>query len=197
MNKKMLRGVLTACLLLACSIGFAQSPGPERNWSDLSKGSSLVCVCVVEGGFLVIRSDKDVSISKPLPNGNVIVELQNPNEYVLGRLFRVRLRDILRANVTAQRGSAIDVFIPGLFPKEGQPVLSEKQTYVLFLSVLNRRQLDEFKQAVVDRPKGSNRRTSFPRLAYQVVSSAAVIPLDGLSSGQLDEIRRTLRPRKE
>jgi hypothetical protein len=66
----------------------------------------------------------------------VIVELQNPADYVLGSLVRLRVKEVIKQNGTVKPGETINIFLPGFFRPAGQPILAEKQSYMVFLSPL-------------------------------------------------------------
>lgn len=132
----MLRFAAIGILLLGGSICLSQTPAVTPSWQELSTKSSLVVIGTINESSLVIRPDKEVSKPKPLSNGQVIVELQDPADYVLGRLVRLRVKEVIKQNGTVKPGESINIFLPGFFRAEGQPLLAEKQSYMVFLSPL-------------------------------------------------------------
>ena len=132
----MVRFVAIGILLLGGSICLSQTPAVTPSWQERATTSSLVVIGIIDESSLVIRPDKEVSETKPLSNGQVIVELQNPADYVLGSLVRLRLKEVIKQNGTVKSGETINIFLPGFFRAEGQPLLAERQSYMVFLSPL-------------------------------------------------------------
>jgi hypothetical protein len=132
----MVRFVALGIFLLGGSICLAQTPVVTPSWQELATTSSLVVIGIIDESSLVIRPDKEVSKAKPLPNGQVIVELQNPADYVMGRLVRLRVKEVIKQNGTVKPGETINIFLPGFFRAAGQPLVAEKQSYIVFLSPL-------------------------------------------------------------
>jgi len=132
----MVRFAAIGIFLLSGSICLSQTPVVTPSWQELATTSSLVVIGIVDESSLVIRPDREISKAKPLSNGQVIVELQNPADYVLGSLVRLRLKEVIKQNGTVKSSETINIFLPGFFPAEGQPVLAEKQSYLVFLSPL-------------------------------------------------------------
>jgi hypothetical protein len=132
----MVRFAAIGIFLLGGSICLSQTPAVTPSWQELATMSSLVAIGIVDESSLVIRSDKEVSKAKPLSNGQVIVELQNPADYIMGSLVRLRLKEVIKQNGTVKPGETINIFLPGFFSAEGQPILEEKQSYMVFLSPL-------------------------------------------------------------
>jgi hypothetical protein len=132
----MVRFAAIGIFLLSGSICLSQTPAVTPSWQELATTSSLVVIGIVDESSLVIRPDREISKAKPLSNGQVIVELQNPADYVLGSLVRLRLKEVIKQNGTVKSGETINIFLLGFFPAEGQPVLAEKQSYLVFLSPL-------------------------------------------------------------
>jgi hypothetical protein len=115
----------------------AQTPAGSPNWPELAAKSTAAVVCVIDDVSLVLRSDREISKAKPLPNGQTRVELQNPAEYVLGRLARVKITEVIKDDGNVKVDRTVNIFLPGFLPTEGQPGLVQGQTYLLFLSTLS------------------------------------------------------------
>src|SRR5258707_11046987 len=82
-------------LLLMSGATLTQTPGAEVNYTSLAGRSSVVAIGVVEGTQWAIRPDKRNSRMTPLPNGRQIVEFQDPSQYVVGRVARLRVSEVL------------------------------------------------------------------------------------------------------
>jgi hypothetical protein len=132
----MIRFVTIGIFLLGSSICLSQTPAVTPSWQELATTSSLVVIGTIDESSLVIRPDKEISKPKPQPNGQVIVELQNPADYILGRLVRLRVKEVIKQNGTVKPGETINIFLPGFFRPADQPILAEKQSYMVFLSPL-------------------------------------------------------------
>jgi hypothetical protein len=132
----MVRFAAIVIFLLGGSICLSQTPAVTPSWQELATTSSLVVIGIIDESSLVIRPDKEVSKAKPLSNGQVIVELQNPADYILGRLVRLRVKEVIKQNGTVKPGETINIFLPGFFRPASQPLLAEKQSYMVFLSPL-------------------------------------------------------------
>src|SRR5262249_36110881 len=96
----MLRFAAIGIFLLGGSICLSQTPAVTPSWQELATTSSLVVIGIIDESSLVIRADREVSKPKPQPNGQVIVELQNPADYVLGSLVRLRVKEVIKQNGT-------------------------------------------------------------------------------------------------
>jgi hypothetical protein len=191
----MIRFALVICCFLVHSINTAQSPNTRLEWGELSGKSRAVIVGVVDKVSLVIRSDKGISKVKALPNGNAVVELQDPTNYVVGRLFRLRVKEVLKSNGSIRIGGFVNVLIPGPYTTEGQPALIEKKTYVVFLSQLNG-DASEFRTAVVYEPGTSiNKRAQFaPRYSYRITDdNNGAVDISAPDSKIVNEIKAALR----
>ena len=167
----MVRFVAMGILLLGGSICLSQTPAVTPSWQELATTSSLVVIGIIDESSLVIRPDKEISKAKPLSNGQVIVELQNPADYTLGRLVRLRVKEVLKQNGTVKPGETINVFLPGFFRAEGQPVLAEKQSYVVFLSPL--KESKELSASLVHEETTPPKNVPFPLKSNYAVNGDA------------------------
>lgn len=132
----MVRFAAIGILLLGGSICLSQTPAVTPSWQELATTSSLVVIGIIDESSLVLRKDREVNKTKPLSNGQVIVELQNPADYILGSLIRLRVKEVIKQNGTVKAGETINIFLPGFFRPASQPILAEKQSYMVFLSPL-------------------------------------------------------------
>lgn len=152
----MFRTMVLVDILLLCSFGFAQSPSrPE--WRVLADDSTVILVGVVVGESQVVRRDQMITTEKPLPDGKVIVELANPSRYVVGRIFRLRVDELIKNNGKIKTSETVNIFLPGWISTEGTGTFAEKQRDLVFLSPLKEKN-KEFAGTTIYRPGRS--RTS-------------------------------------
>ena len=167
----MFRFAAIGIFLLGGSICLSQTPVVTPSWQELGTTSSLVVIGIIDESSLVIRPDKEVSKAKPLSNGQVIVELQNPADYVLGRLVRLRVKEVIKQNGTVKPGETINIFLPGFFRAEGQPLLAEKQSYMVFLSPL--KESKELSTSLVQEETTPPRNVPFPLKSSYAINGDA------------------------
>jgi hypothetical protein len=186
----MLRFAAIGILLLGGSICLSQTPAVTPSWQELSTKSSLVVIGTIDESSLVIRPDKEVSKPKPLSNGQVIVELQNPADYVLGRLVRLRVKEVIKQNGTVKPGESINIFLPGFFRAEGQPLLAEKQSYMVFLSPL--KDSKELSASLVHEETTPAKNVPFPLKSNYAVNGDAngAVPVTEENKELIKRIRR-------
>jgi hypothetical protein len=164
--------ILCLCLMATNSVP-AQTPGVEANYRDMAGQSSVIVIGTVERGGWVIRPDRLTNKTTTLPNGQRITELQNPSEYVVGRIVRLRVSEVLKGGARVKVNSTISVFESGHFPAEGSAILAERQKYVVFLAPLKPGG-DEFAGTVVQQPgaRPGGELPFAPKLYYAVVGAA-------------------------
>ena len=167
----MVRFVAIGILLLGGSICLSQTPAVTPSWQELATTSSLVVIGIVDDSSLVIRADKEVSKAKPLSNGQVIVELQNPADYILGSLVRLRVKEVIKRNGTVKPGETINIFLPGFFRPASQPLLAEKQSYLVFLSPL--KESKELSASLVHEETTPAKNVPFPLKSSYAVNGDA------------------------
>jgi hypothetical protein len=186
----MLRFAAIGIFLLGGSMCLSQTPAVTPSWQELSTKSSLVVIGTIDESSLVIRPDKEVSKPKPLSNGQVIVELQDPADYILGRLVRLRVKEVIKQNGTVKPGESINIFLPGFFRAEGQPLLAEKQSYMVFLSPL--RDSKELSASLVHEETTPAKNVPFPLKSNYTVNGDAngAVPVTEANKELIKRIRR-------
>ena len=186
----MVRFAAIGILLLGGSICLAQTPPVTPSWQELATTSSLVVIGIIDESSLVIRADREVSKPKPQPNGQVIVELQNPADYVLGRLVRLRVKEVIKQNGTVKPGETINIFLPGFFRAAGQPLLAEKQSYMVFLSPLKGSK--ELSASLVHEETTPPKNVPFPLKSNYAVNGDAngAVPVTEENKELIKRIRR-------
>lgn len=182
-------------VVLACSPIRPQSPGLKVTYGSLADQSSVVVVGVVEATQWVIRPDRRRSKTTPLAGGRQIVELQDPSEYMVGRIARLRVSEVLKGGAKVKAGSVVSVFVPGLFGGENAPALAERQKYVIFLSPM-KANAGEFAGTVVYQPGASpgGEPQFVPKSHYVVVGDRqGAVPVAAENSSLVNQIRGAVR----
>ena len=124
----MYRVVVLACLALSYSIGQPQSVGimDRRN---LIKDSPVIVTGVVQGEWWVVNQGKmNNALKRPT--------LPNPADYVVGRIVRLRVDDVVRRERRIKLATTIDILIPGWSFGDGTPAFVKGQRYLVLLSQL-------------------------------------------------------------
>jgi len=191
----MFRVITLLCLVITFTAALAQSPNtmPDRN-EQVSQSNAIV-VGVVEEILWVTRPDKRTQNTRRQPNGNVIVELQDPRDYVIGRVARLRVSEVVKQNGKVKVGNTVNIFLPGLFTTEGTPAIVEKQEFLAFLSKLKAKATD-FAGTVLYKPGApAGSGTLFmPRLNYVVVGdNRGAVRVTGKNRGVINEIKANVR----
>lgn len=128
--------IILATFLLTIFIvkGLGQTR-PGEQWQELDNKSKAIIVGVVENYLQVVRPEK------LKPNSNGSFPNPNPNEYVAGQVYRVKLTGKIKGKVKTQKlgkNEYIYVFTWGRgIPGIGDPILLENKEYVLFLEPNN------------------------------------------------------------
>jgi hypothetical protein len=186
--------ILCLCLMATNSVP-AQTPGVEANYRDMAGQSSVIVIGTVERGGWIIRPDRLTNKTTMLPNGQRITELQNPSEYVVGRIVRLRVSEVLKGGARVKVNSTISVFESGHFPAEGSAILAERQKYVVFLAPLKPGG-DEFAGTVVQQPGAhpGGEPPFVPNSYYVVVGGAAgTVQITPANSRVVNQIRSVVR----
>jgi hypothetical protein len=167
----------------------------EVDYREMAGRSSIVVIGTVEKGGWVIRPDRLTSKTTALPDGRRIAEIQNPSEYVVGHIVRLRVSEVLKGGARVKAGGTINVFEPGLYPAEGAAILAERQKYVVFLAPLKPGG-DEFAGTVVQQPgaRPSGEPPFVPGSHYVVVGDAyGAVPIVPEKSRAINQIRSAVR----
>lgn len=182
-------------LLMVSNAVLSQSPGVEVNYGDLAGRSSVVVVGVVEATQWVIRPDRRRNRTTPLPGGRQIVELQDPSEYVVGRIARLRVSEVLKGGTRAKAGGVVSVFVPGALTGENVPALAERQKYAVFLSPM-KAGAGEFAGTAVYQPGATagGEPQFVPKSHYVVVGDRqGAVPVAAENGGIVNQIRGAVR----
>jgi hypothetical protein len=165
----------------------------RADWNQLAANSKVVVVGVVEEVSLVIDGDKQISKARTAANGGVLLELQNPSDYVLGRVVRLRIKEVVKHDGSARVGGTVSVYLPGPFSSEGQPALVKKATYLLFLSPL--KLTKEFRRAYIQPEGQPSKRLPFtPRLSYRIVdNSNGALGVTAETQGAIEQVKAATR----
>jgi hypothetical protein len=184
---------LILSFLLNAFVSVPQGPAVAGDWGQLAQGSKIVVVGVVEEVSPVIDGDKQISKTSAAAGGGVTVELQNPADYILGRVVRLRVKEVVKPDGSIKAGGTVDVFLPGSFAAEGQPAPMKKATYLLFLSPLKLSK--EFNRAYVQPEGQPSKRVPFtPRLNYRVVdNSNGALEVNAGTQGAIEQVKSAIR----
>ena len=167
----MLSFALMVSLALSAAAGTPQGPRLNTDWGQLAHNSRAVVVAVAEETSPVINGDKEISKARKTANGQVLVELQNPADYMVGRLVRLRVKEVLKSDVGVKVGGFINVFLPGPFSSEGQPAPLKNETYLIFLTTL--KPAKEWRNVYVQFTGQPSRKSPFtPRFYYRIADSS-------------------------
>lgn len=164
----MLRVIALLFLALTSSNIQAQSSAPSE-WGNTARESSAVIVGTADEVVWVVRPDKMAATM----SGNTVVELPNPSEFVVGRVVRMRVNEVIKGAGVVKKGATINIYLPGRLPNEGEPVIQKSQSYLLFLTRLKDNS-EEFARTVIYLPGApSAKKEQFvPRLHYAIVRNA-------------------------
>ena len=196
--------MLRASLLLLFVIGMtvtvdAQSPG--INPRGLAVHGSPVIIGIVEEPLrTVIRPDRlaKTVTTKRQSNGTYIVELpQQPLDYVVGYIFRVRVQEVLKRDRWVRANQTIEVF--SKFQLEGAVSLPKDQQVLLVLAPFTPTRQDFEKTSVVRQGQSLsqggapfNMRTRY----YSVAGEAnGAVPITEKNHKLIEEIRAAIRAR--
>ena len=165
--------------------------GQSRNvpaWSDLAQESAAVAAGSIEEVTWIVRPEKMVSTMR----GNA-AQLPDPSDYVVGRVARMRIDEVLKGSGKLTKGTVINVFLPGRIPAEGEPVVIAKRNYVLFLSRLEADR-EKFAGTVILQAGTSadDRKPFNPKSHYAVVRNGS-IEITPKNQGVINEIKMAIR----
>src|SRR5258708_787576 len=126
---------MLAALILLSVVGMNVSApqGPLRNPDrvQLADNSKAVVVAVLEETLPVVKGDKEVTKTRTTETGKILVEFQNPSEFLLGRLAKFRIENSIRSDGSLKTGGVVNIFLPYAYPNESHPILIKGQTYLL------------------------------------------------------------------
>ena len=164
----MLRVIALLFLALTSSNIQAQSSAPSE-WGNTARESSAVIVGTADEVVWVVRPDKMAATM----SGNTVVELPNPSEFVVRRVVRMRVNEVIKGAGVVKKGTTINIYLPGRLPNEGEPVIQKSQSYLLFLTRLKDNN-EEFARTVIYLPgaPSAKKEPFVPRLHYAIVRNA-------------------------
>jgi hypothetical protein len=172
-----------------------QGPRLHTDWGQLAQNSRGVVVGEVEDISLVINGDKQISRAKPSANGQVLIELQNPADYIVGRLLRLRVKEVVKQDGNIKQGGFINVFLRGSYSAEGQPAPNKKETYLIFLATV--KTAKEWRNLYVQAPDSPSRKLPFtPRFYYRIAdSSDGALLVTSQTQQTIEQVKQAARQR--
>jgi hypothetical protein len=174
-------------------VGLIQTPS-RPSWNVMGQESALIVTGVVESKAWVVYPDKMETTEKPVPNGNVRLELPNPAEYVVGSIFLVNVEQVIQKQGKVTAGSQFSVFVPGFMTTE-RPALVEKQSFLLFLSPLEP-DSERFAGTITYKPSEplDSKARFNPQSSYGVVRGPnGAIRISSDNNTVVDEVKAALR----
>jgi hypothetical protein len=146
----------------------------------------------------VIRPDKlpKQGQSKRQPDGTFIVELPKGTlEHIVGYIFRVRIKEVLKSDRRVRAGQTVDVFAP--FRLEGAAYLPSKQQLLLTLAAFSPKKEDFDKTSVLNfgEPTSQPGESFYLHGHYYVVAGDAngVVSITDKNQKLIQQIRRSIR----
>lgn len=176
-------------LVVECLSAFAQSPG-TNDYSSLIKNSTVIVSGVAEGeSWVVDRGKYTAAMSRP--------QLPNPAEFVIGRVTRLRVDEVVKGGRVTKAGNTINIFLPGWAASEASVGFVKGKRYLLLLSYLGT-STSNFKDAGIYQPSApSSKLLSFdPKQYFSVVSgSSGALPYDEGHQATIVNIKTAVRRR--
>jgi len=131
---------MLSAISLFCLVSFltarASAAPVLADWAALASDSTAIIVGIAEKEFLVVNPRKMATRTSPLPNGRVLVELPKRDDYVQGRLIRIRIVEVLKRDAKVKVHGVVSIFVPGATLNDLSPAFEEHQQYLVFLSRL-------------------------------------------------------------
>ncbi|MGE0883784.1 MAG: hypothetical protein AB7P14_09590 [Blastocatellales bacterium] len=137
-------------LLISNPVNLFQSPS-RQGWSQLAEKSTSIILGLAESENLVIRRDKINLKPSSVSKDKKTVQLPNPSDYIIGRIVRIRVNNLVKNNDRLSANSIINIFIPASSLTEGMPVFEAKQRYLIFLSPFKGKE-NEYATATIFQP---------------------------------------------
>ncbi|HEX8567994.1 MAG TPA: hypothetical protein VF648_20315 [Pyrinomonadaceae bacterium] len=163
---------------------------PKEQWQELNSKSKAIIVGVVEDYLQVIRPEKLKA------NADGTLPIPNPNEYVAGQVFRVKLTDRIKGKVKTQRignKEYIYVFIWGRgVPGIGDPILLENKEYVLFLEPNNEEKELAGTETADYKPNEIIKKPFDYKSSYLIIRFGGATEVKGDKNKLIKEIKRAL-----
>jgi hypothetical protein len=164
---------------------------------DLVKVSAVIVAGNVEEEWQLIRPKKAISQETPLKDGGVLVTFPNPEEYVVGRVVRLRIDEVLKPYKKLKAGDTITIFLRGRLPYEGDAFLLAKQKYLVFLCPL-KTDGKEFLDTAISKPGATSPEVHFDAKSSYVVigGNVGASRLTAENSKLVEEVKAALRKLK-
>jgi hypothetical protein len=128
-------------------------PQTPDEWRMLAGKSDLVIRGEIESKSFVVDKSKIVTKSTTSPDGNIQWSLPNPKDYILGRLIRIRVNEVVKRTGRTATIRFVDLFLPGGNPTHAEPLLIKGREYFFFLSSM-RSTTTTYPAAVVQKQQG-------------------------------------------
>src|SRR5262245_24835078 len=176
-----------ASILLIVSPQYAN---PDE-WRSMAARSPLIIRGTIESESMLVRKDKITATSTPLPDGRLELHLPRAEDYMVGRLFRLRIDEVIKRSSRSRLPRFVEVFVPGIFATHADPNLIPGREYVVFLSPFERG-TDSYTRYAVQRLEGGvARRYQFhPASSYNIVGgNKAAVDLTGADRVLLQQVK--------
>jgi hypothetical protein len=164
-------------------IVWAQTP-PVDEYKDMVNESDVILVAQIKSISQVVHKNK------LFPPGDSLT-LPNPNEYVIGREFRIEVSDWVKGKSKNGKNKEIRILVFGRVPLDGAPILVKDTQYLLFLK---RASIEKpFEDAVVATPDGPGavKLTEFNIDNYYYVTGGLAGAITG--EKKIKEVRRKIK----
>lgn len=188
-------------LVSLCSIVQAQSPGTS-DIKVLAKDSSTIVIGSVQEAVWVVNHEKMMNATRPATSGEF--RLADPNEFVIGRMYRLRVSEVIKANDPIKRdkkmtpGDVINIFARGRAGSEGSAGFAVKEKYLVLLLPLEASD-QVFTGAMLYRPGASFSQVSRfnPAQCYRVVGNeSGAIELTQKNGKIIDEVKSIMNKQR-
>lgn len=176
-------------LVLECLSAFAQSPS-TNDYSSLTKNSTVIVSGVAEGESWVVNRGKFAEVMGRQ-------QLPDPAEFVIGRITRLRVDEVVKGSRVTKAGSTISVYLPGWAASEGSPAFVKGKRYLVLLSYLGAPASD-FNDAGLYQPSApSSKLPPFaPKQYFSVVGdSSGALPYDREHQSAIADVKAKARRR--
>jgi hypothetical protein len=173
---------------LASVVGLQQTNSSDDNLKSLAANSDVIAIGIVEKSFDVVRPEE--LKPKTEEKSNTIV-LPNPQKYLVGKIFRIKVNEILKGKNENETVDYLDVFVPGSFWKKGDPLLIEGQEYVFFLKDFKDENGSYSNAAIL---QTNNKQVAFNSNSYYSIlrGEKGIVEIKSDESSVIQKIKRIL-----
>jgi hypothetical protein len=189
--------MLNLCYLLAFALACLPATLPSsacrESGGDVVKESAVIVVGKVQEEWELIFPKKAISQETPLKDGQVLFTLPNPAEYVVGRIVRLRIDEVIKPYKKLKAGDTITIFLRGRVPYERDAFFLEKQKYLAYLCPL-KTDGKEFLDTAISKPGATPPEVRFDAKSSYVVNggNGAAIRLTAENSKLVQEVKSAL-----